>query len=238
MGQGLARWLADEGHRILVTDRDEEAARRTCDLLNASADHQAIRLDVTSEADVQACFAREAGIEVLINNAGLQHVAPLEQFDAAKWDLLLDVMLQGAARMTRAALPGMRAGGYGRIINIGSIHSLVASPFKSAYVAAKHGLLGLAKTVALETGDTDITINTICPSYIRTPLVDRQIAQQAQVHGLDEQDVIEQIMLRPMPKTTFISVEEVAGTIAFLCSHAARNITAQAIAIDGGWTAQ
>ena len=176
-------------------------------------------------------------VHVLINNAGLQHVAPIEQFDSKLWDRLLDVMLHGTARMTRAVLPGMRSGGFGRIVNIGSIHSLVASPFKSAYVAAKHGLLGLSKTVALETADTDITINTICPSYIRTPLVEKQIAQQAAAHGLSEDEVIERIMLQPMPKKQFITVEEIAGTIEFLIGPQARNITGQTITIDGGWTA-
>jgi 3-hydroxybutyrate dehydrogenase len=132
----------------------------------------------------------------------------------------------------------MRAAGFGRVVNIGSIHSLVASPFKSAYVAAKHGLLGLSKVLALETADADITINTVCPAYIRTPLVDAQIAAQARAHGMSEQEVIERIMLEPMPKKQFITAEEVAATIEFLASHAARNITGQTIVIDGGWTAR
>lgn len=175
---------------------------------------------------------------VLINNAGLQHVAPLESFPQAKWDQLLEVMLHGTCRMTRALLPGMRERGFGRIINIGSIHSLVASPYKTAYVAAKHGLVGFAKVVALETADTDITINTICPSCIRTPLVDAQIAGQMKVHGIAEDEVIDKIMLDPMPKKAFVTPEEVAGTIAFLISPHARNITGQTIVIDGGWTAR
>jgi 3-hydroxybutyrate dehydrogenase len=152
--------------------------------------------------------------------------------------LFVAILLTGAAEMTRAVLPGMRQGGFGRIINIGSIHGLVASPFKSAYVAAKHGLIGLAKTVALETGDVDITINTICPAYVRTPLVDKQIAAQAREHGLTEERVIKEIMLKPMPKQSFIAIEEIAALAEYLMSDSARNITAQAIAIDGGWTAQ
>ena len=147
-------------------------------------------------------------------------------------------MLKGPFLLTQAVLPGMRAAGFGRVVNIGSIHALVASPFKSAYVAAKHGLLGLSKVLALETADADITVNTICPSYIRTPLVDAQIAAQARAHGLSEAEVIERIMLEPMPKKQFITVEEVAATIEFLAGHAARNITGQTMTIDGGWTAR
>jgi 3-hydroxybutyrate dehydrogenase len=132
----------------------------------------------------------------------------------------------------------MRAQNYGRIINVGSIHSVVASPYKSAYVAAKHGLLGFAKTVALETGDTDITINTLCPAYVKTPLVEKQIASQAKENNMSEEDVINKIMLEPMPKKAFIGVDELAETAAFLMSSAAKNITGQAIVLDGGWTAR
>lgn len=168
----------------------------------------------------------------------MQHVARLEEFSEEHWDALVDVMLKGPFLLAQAVLPRMRAAGFGRIVNIDSAHSLVASPFKSAYVAAKHGLLGLSKVLALETADADITINTICPSYIRTPLVDAQIAAQARVHGISEQDVIERIMLEPMPKKQFITVEEVAAAIEFLASPAAPNITGQTIVIDGGWTAR
>ena len=152
----------------------------------------AVALDVTSDASVAAALAAlSRPVDVLVNDAGLQHVAPLEEFPMAKWDYLIQVMLVGVARLTRAVLPGMRARGFGRIVNIGSIHSLVASPYKSAYVAAKHGLLGLTKTIALETADADITINTICPSYVKTPLVDKQIADQARTRGMPEAEVIE-----------------------------------------------
>jgi 3-hydroxybutyrate dehydrogenase len=147
-------------------------------------------------------------------------------------------MLTGVARLTRAVLPGMRARGFGRIVNIGSIHSLVASPYKSAYVAAKHGLVGFSKAIALETADTDITINTICPSYVKTPLVDKQIAEQARFRGISETEVISRVMLEPMPKGVFISFAEVAGITAFLASPCARNITGQTIVVDGGWTAR
>ncbi|MGW8180274.1 MAG: SDR family oxidoreductase, partial [bacterium] len=172
------------------------------------------------------------------NNAGLQYVASLESFPQERWDQLVEVMLKGTCAVTRAVLPGMRKQGFGRIVNIGSIHSLVASPFKSAYVAAKHGLLGFSKAIALETAEVDITVNTICPAYIRTPLVEAQIADQAATLKISEEEVIRKVMLEPMPKKSFITTEEVAGTIAFLLSDHARNITGQAIVIDGGWTAR
>ncbi len=161
---------------------------------------------------------------------------PLVDFPPERWGQLIDIMLKGPAYLSRAVLPRMRNQGFGRIINIGSIHSLVASPFKSAYTAAKHGLVGLAKTLALETADTDITVNTICPAYIRTPLVEKQIAAQAQHHGISEAEVVTKIMLEPMPKKAFITTDEVAGTIDFLLSPAARNITGQCLTLDGGWT--
>jgi 3-hydroxybutyrate dehydrogenase len=155
-----------------------------------------------------------------------------------RWDYLIQVMLTGSARLVRALLPVMREHRFGRIVNVGSIHSLVASPNKSAYVAAKHGLLGLTKTIALETAGSDITINTICPSYVKTPLVDMQIADQARTRGIPEADVVREIMLKPMPKGVFIGIDELAGIALFLMSPAARNITGQAIVVDGGWTAQ
>jgi 3-hydroxybutyrate dehydrogenase len=150
----------------------------------------------------------------------------------------VDVILKGTCLMMRAVLPQMRKNGFGRIINIASIHALVASPYKSAYVAAKHGLLGFSKVIALETADVDITINSICPSYIYTPLVEAQIKNQAKVHNISENEVINKIMLEPMPKRAFITIEEVAATVEFLMSDFARNITGQTITIDGGWTAR
>src|SRR5690606_5076463 len=196
-------------------------------------------LDVTSDASVAAVLdAVSRPLEVLVNNAGLQHVAPLTDFPLAKWNLLVQVMLVGVARLTQAVLPGMRERGFGRVVNIGSIHSLVASKYKSAYVAAKHGLVGFSKVVALETADCDITINTVCPTYVKTPLVDAQIADQARRHGISEEQVVSEIMLKPMPKGVFIGFDELAGITAFLLSDVARNITGQCITVDGGWTVQ
>ena len=241
LGRALALYFAGKGHRLVLADRNPEGLRETVGLLGAAGERtSAHALDVTASGQVRDLLASLGGwpVELLINDAGLQHVERLEDFPEERWDLLVDVMLKGPFLLTRAVLPGMRAAGFGRVVNVGSIHSLVASPFKSAYVAAKHGLLGLSKVLALETADADITVNTVCPAYIRTPLVDAQIAAQARAHGISEQEVIELIMLEPMPKKQFITAEEVAATIEFLASHAARNITGQTIVIDGGWTAR
>jgi 3-hydroxybutyrate dehydrogenase len=240
IGAGLAAELGRLGHHVIVSDLKVDDARAVAERIRAAGGSaEALALDVTSDASVTAALASLARpVELLVNNAGLQHVAPLEDFPMAKWDYLLQVMLVGTARMTRAALPGMRARRFGRIVNIGSIHSMVASPYKSAYVAAKHGLLGLTRTIALETAGVDITINTVCPSYVKTPLVDKQIADQARTRGIPESEVITEIMLKPMPKGVFIGIDELAGITAFLASPAARNITGQAIVVDGGWTAQ
>lgn len=239
IGAGVAHELSKAGHRIVVTDLDVDAATRVAtEIRSAGGRADAMALDVTSDESV-ATLAQSlpCPIDVLVNNAGLQFVARLEEFPSEKWALLVDVMLTGVARLTRALLPGMRERGFGRIVNTGSVHSLVASPFKSAYVAAKHGLLGFSKVMALETADTDITINTICPAYVRTPLVDKQIAAQARTHGISEDEVVNEIMLKPMPKKAFIGIDEIAGIIAFLISPPARNITGQTIVVDGGWTA-
>jgi 3-hydroxybutyrate dehydrogenase len=241
IGLGIATHLAERGHAVWLTDIDAESVESAAaGLRGRGYDTKALRLDVTSATDIDAAVAavETDGPDLLVNNAGLQHVAALEEFPRERWELLVAVMLTGTAMLTRATLPGMRRRGFGRIVNVGSIHSLIASPYKSAYVAAKHGLIGFAKAIALETADTDITINTVCPSYVRTPLVDAQIASQARAHALPEQQVIDEIMLKPMPKRAFITIEELGGIVEFLASDAARNITGQWIAVDGGWTAQ
>ncbi len=238
LGRGLAIELATAGHHVWATDLDEDAVQKTVKHFPEGARGKALTLDVTRDEQIDALVRSlgEQPVDVLVNNAGLQHVASLESFPQKTWDRLMDVMIRGTCLMTRAVLPGMRRQGYGRIVNIGSIHALVASPYKSAYVAAKHAMVGFSKVIALETADTDITINTICPSYIRTPLVDAQITDQAIAHGISEEEVIEKIMLDPMPKKAFITVEEISGILTFLMSSHARNITGQTIVIDGGWT--
>jgi 3-hydroxybutyrate dehydrogenase len=240
IGAGLATELARAGDHLLVSDLNLDGAEAVVSRIRAAGGSaELVPLDVTSEKSVTSAVASfSRPVDVLINNAGLQFVAPLEEFPLAEWEHLIHVMLTGAVALTRAVLPGMRARGFGRIINMGSIHSLVASPFKSAYVAAKHALVGFSKVIALETANTDITVNTLCPSYVKTPLVDKQIADQARIRGMPESEVISQIMLKPMPKGVFISIDELAGVTTFLVSAAARNITGQTIVIDGGWTAQ
>lgn len=240
IGAGIAAELAAAGHHLVVTDVDLDTAETVAARIRAaSGSAESLALDVTSDSSVEAALeSLSRPVDVLVNNAGLQHIAPLVDFPIAKWDFLIQVMLVGVARVTRAVLPGMRARGFGRVVNIGSIHSLVASPYKSAYVAAKHGLVGFSKVVALETADTDITINTICPTYVKTPLVDKQIIDQAKTRGIPESQVIEQVMLKPMPKGVFIGFDELAGITAFLLSPAARNITGHTIEVDGGWTIQ
>lgn len=241
IGFGIAEAMAADGHHIIIADINETAAQEAASAITASGgSSSAVALDVCNAEHVASLHDNLGSqhVDILINNAGIQHVAPLEQFPAQKWQRLIDIMLVAPALLTQAFLPAMRAKNYGRIINVGSIHSVVASPYKSAYVAAKHGLLGFAKTVALETGDCDVTINTLCPAYVKTPLVEQQIAAQAKEHNLTEEDVINKIMLEPMPKKQFISIEELADTAKFLISNSARNITGQAMILDGGWTAR
>ena len=240
LGRGLCEHFGAAKLEAVAADVNGAAAEETARAVrDAGGSAHGIELDVTRETDVTRAIQALPGgrVDILVNNAGIQHVAALEEFPPEKWSLLIDILLKGTCWMTRAVLPGMRERNFGRIVNIGSIHSLVASPYKSAYVAAKHGLLGFSKTIALETADSDITINTICPSYIHTPLVDRQIKAQAAMHGISEAAVIDTIMLKPMPKKRFISAAEIAGTIEFLAGPAAINITGQTIVIDGGWTA-
>lgn len=241
IGFGIAEFLGQQGHRIVIADINRQAADKACEQLHAQGiSCRPVILDVTDAEAIQQLpiTLHDETIDILVNNAGIQHVSKIENFPPEKWQLLINIMLVAPAMLTQAFLPGMRARNYGRIINVGSIHSVVASPYKSAYVAAKHGLLGFAKTIALETGEHDITINTLCPAYVKTPLVEAQIAKQAVENDLSEDDVVNKIMLEPMPKKAFIEVSELAQTANFLMSNAAKNITGQTLILDGGWTAR
>lgn len=241
IGLGIAEYLGQAGNHIVLADIDlTAAAKASQDLAGKGIRVTPLQLDVGNAEQIEGIAMQLAPmtIDVLINNAGIQHVARLEEFPAQKWQSIVDIMLVGPALLSKAFLPSMREKNFGRIINIGSIHALVASPYKTAYVAAKHGLIGFAKALALETGDCNVTVNTICPSYVKTPMVEKQIAAQAKENGISEQEVVDKIMLAPMPKKAFIEIDELASSAAFLISDAARNMTAQTIVLDGGWTAR
>lgn len=239
IGQSIAERFAKEGHKVIVSDLNMVGAQEVCDKLTAEGlTAEPYELDVSNMDAIAKVGTDYPKIDILVNNAGIQFVAKIEEFPADRWSLLTNILLVGPAMLTRAVIPGMKERNFGRIINIGSVHGLIASPYKSAYVAAKHGLIGFSKVIALETGEFDITINTICPSYVKTPLVEKQIASTAKEHGISEEEVVNNIMLAPMPKKAFISLEELAETALFLMSPAARNITAQTMVLDGGWVAR
>jgi 3-hydroxybutyrate dehydrogenase len=236
IGLAVARELEAAGADVVMSDIQEGALR---DAAAGVPRAKAIVADLSSR-DALHQLAREAGeIDILVNNAGLQHVRPIEEFDESKWDLLLATMLTAPFLLIRTLLPAMYAKNWGRVVNVGSVHSLVASAYKSAYVSAKHGLMGLTKTVALETAarSPGVTVNTVCPSYVRTPLVEKQIADQARVHGMSEGDVVERVLLTQNANKRLIEPEEVGQCVVFLCSNAAASITGSAFTMDAGWLA-
>jgi len=187
---------------------------------------------------IAAAEARFGAVDILVNNAGIQFVAPVEEFPAEKWDAILAINLSSNFHAIRAALPGMKSRRWGRIINVASAHGLVASPFKSAYVAAKHGVVGLTKAVALEAAESGVTCNAICPAYVRTPLVENQIRAQAQAHRMSQDQVMRDVMLAAQPNKRFVETRELGEVAVFLCSPAAASITGVALPVDGGWTAK
>jgi len=239
IGRAIARELASRGARVAVVDLDGDVATAVAAELPGGL---AVRCDVSDPAACEAAVARvgdELGpVDILVNDAGLQHVSPIATFPIERWRYLIDVMLVAPFVLTRAVLPGMTARGWGRIINMGSIHSLVASPNKSAYTEAKHGILGLTRATALEVGAHGVTVNAICPAFVRTPLVERQMADLAATEGVALEDVVERVMLAPAAVRRLIEPEEVARYAAFLCSDDAASITGSAQVIDGGWTAR
>jgi len=245
IGLALAEAFARGGARVMLSGLGEpaqieqlrvELSART----GAEVRFHPARLDEAGGASelVAATEAAFGTLDVLVNNAGLQFVAPVEEFPAEQWERIRSVILDASFHAIGRAVPGMKARGWGRIINIVSVHGLVASPFKSAYVAAKHGQVGLTKTVALELAETGITCNAICPGYVLTPLVEGQIAAQAQVHQMPREQVVRDVLLAAQPTKRFVAAEEIAALALFLCSDAARSITGAAIPMDGGWTAR
>ncbi|MCB2129247.1 MAG: 3-hydroxybutyrate dehydrogenase [Rhodobacteraceae bacterium] len=240
IGLGVARSLAEAGADVVLNSfTDSQADHDLAAALGAEFGVKAryIRADMSKGADCRALVAEAGGCDILVNNAGIQFVAPIEEFPAEKWDAIIAINLTSAFHTTAAALPGMREKGWGRVVNIASAHGLTASPFKSAYVSAKHGIVGMTKTVALETAGQGITANAICPGYVLTPLVEAQIPEQMAAHKLDRETVIREVMLARQPSRQFATVEEVGGTAVFLCSAAAAQITGTTISVDGGWTA-
>lgn len=243
IGLGIARGFAGAGINVVMNGiRDpEEAEAQRAEVEACGARVVYYQVDVSDAAAVAAMMAAAAtefgSLDIVVNNAGIQHVAPLEEFPREKWDAILSINLSAAFHVCQAAVPLMKQAGWGRIINIASAHGLVASPFKSAYVAAKHGIVGLTKTLALELGEDNITCNAICPGYVHTPLVEQQIADTARARGISEDAVINDVMLAAQWTKKFVTVEQLAGTALFLCSDYAENITGTAIPVDGGWTA-
>lgn len=237
LGRAIAEAYAAEGATIVIYDLRPEAQDLAEQLGGVF-----IQADLANQASVQdlatQALERAGRVDILINNAGFQHIASVDEFAEEIWNQMLQVMLTAPFQLTKYLLPGMRQRGWGRIINIASIHGLVASPFKAAYVSAKHGLLGLTKTVALEAGASGVTVNAICPAYVRTPLVERQIADQARTHGISEEAVVAQVMLEPAAIKRLIEPGEVADLAVFLASDKARAITGASFPIDLGWTAR
>jgi 3-hydroxybutyrate dehydrogenase len=240
IGLGIARELARAGADVVLnsfTDRDEDHALAADLAAEFGVSVRYVRADMSKGDDCRALIAAAGACDILVNNAGIQHVAPIDTFPVEKWDAIIAINLSSAFHTTAAALPMMRKAGWGRIINIASAHGLTASPYKSAYIAAKHGIVGLTKTTALETAEEAITANAICPGYVLTPLVEAQIPDQMKTHGMDRDTVVREVMLARQPSKEFATVEQMGGTAVFLCSDAAAQITGTTISVDGGWTA-
>ncbi|MEO8039789.1 MAG: 3-hydroxybutyrate dehydrogenase [Betaproteobacteria bacterium] len=245
IGLGIAQALAAEGVNVMLNGFGNVPEIKKL-ATQMQADHGVKVIysgaDMSRPAEIHNMVAEAASqmgkVDILVNNAGIQYVAPVDEFPADKWDQIIAINLSSSFHTIRAALPHMKKHGWGRIVNIASAHGLVASPFKSAYIAAKHGVVGLTKTVALETAQLAITCNAICPGYVMTPLVEKQIVEQAKAHGIPREEVIGKVMLERQPTKRFVGIDEVAALALFLCTDGAASITGTAIPVDGGWVAQ
>jgi 3-hydroxybutyrate dehydrogenase len=244
IGLGIARALAQRGANVVLNgfgDPGEVEIVRTSLAMGNDVEVTYDGADMSKPEAIARMIEAAAGhfgrVDVLVNNAGIQHVAPLEEFPPAKWDAILAINLSAAFHTTRAVFAGMKARRWGRIVNIASAHALIASPYKAAYVAAKHGVLGLTKVTALEGAEHGITCNAVCPGYVWTPLVEKQIEDQARSHGIAREQVIRDVLLVNQPTRKFATIEEIGALTAFLCTDAAASITGTALPVDGGWTA-
>ena len=244
IGLGIARRLATGGANLVLNGFGDAAEIETLRADLAKQCGVAVVYDGADmtrpeqiEAMMQSAIARFGSVDLLINNAGIQHVAPIDEFPVDKWDAILAINLSAAFHTTRIALAAMRKKRWGRIVNIASAHALVASPFKAPYVAAKHGIAGFTKAAALEVAEHGITVNAVCPGYVRTPLVEKQIPDTAKARGITEEQVVRDVLLATQPTRKFVTVEQIAELAAFLCTDAAASITGAMLPIDGGWTA-
>jgi 3-hydroxybutyrate dehydrogenase len=244
IGLGIASGLAAQGCHVVLNGFGDPAEIERIQASLREAHGTSVLYDGADMAKPEQIAAlvghartQLGGLDIVVNNAGIQHVAPIEDFPPAKWDAILAINLSAAFHTTRLAMPGMKANGWGRIVNIASAHALVASPFKSAYVAAKHGIVGLTKTVALEAAEQGVTCNAICPGYVHTPLVDMQIDDTAEARGISRERVIKDVMLAEQPTKRFVTIEEIAALTVFLCSEPGASVNGASIAVDGGWTA-
>lgn len=241
IGKGIAQKLATLGAQVTINgfaDQAEIDAQLT-ELTQASGQTaKYANADMSKPTEIRDMIETRGPFDILVNNAGIQHVSPVDEFPPEKWDAIIAINLSSNFHTIAAALPAMRENGWGRVINIASAHSLVASPFKSAYIAAKHGVIGLTKSTALECATDGVTVNAISPGYVLTPLVEKQIPDTAKARGISEEDVIKNVMLAPQPIKQFVQVDQVAEMVAYLCSDAASAVTGTNLSIDGGWTAQ
>jgi 3-hydroxybutyrate dehydrogenase len=240
IGLGIAREMAKAGVNVVLnsfSDRDEDHALAAEIARESGVEARYIAADMSKADDCRRLITNAGGCDILINNAGIQHVAAIEDFPTAKWDAIIAINMSSVFHTTAAAIPVMKARGWGRVVNIASAHGLTASPFKSAYVAAKHGVVGLTKTVALETAELPITVNAICPGYVLTPLVESQIPDTMREYNMSREEVVKNVLLKRQPSKEFATTEQLGGTTLFLCSDAAAQITGTTISVDGGWTA-